>query len=54
MRENVDQNNSEYGHFLRSEFHIFTSKILDLFTRKVCIFLKVGYFLTFHVVSVCL
>ena len=27
IRENADQNNSEYGHFLRSEsFHIFSEK----------------------------
>ena len=29
MRENTDQNNSEYGHFLRSEIYVYFSDYLE-------------------------
>ena len=34
MRENADQNNSEYGHFLRSDHH---SNKLDLKSPENCV-----------------
>ena len=38
MRENLDQNNSEYGHFLRSDFLAYVSKsvtfLLEFLFRK--------------------
>ena len=46
MRENSDQNNSKYGHFLRSENVVNTSK-------KQCIFLMIKFLLLaciFHII----
>ena len=42
MRENTDQNNSEYGHFLRStglySFEYMTSSYMFIFMQKIEIF----------------
>ena len=38
MRENTDENNSEYGHFLRSDGFRATSS--NFFDRAACIMLK--------------
>ena len=44
MRENADQNNSEYGHFLRSEGH--TVIMLQIFKRT-------KYVLSFFTILIC-
>ena len=38
MRKNMDQNNSEYGHFLRSDsLHSIITKIIQMEETKPCV-----------------
>ena len=37
MRENTDQNNSEYGHFLRSYFYFVSFFIFSITYKKNCV-----------------
>ena len=45
MRENIDQKNSEYGHFSRCELHLLISKILKDTHHNSIYFTSYGYFI---------
>ena len=57
IRENVDQNNSEYGHFLRSDYlqlNFFLKDIINFWWKVACFFFQKywNYKIAFYVTMI--